>query len=264
MSEASLIDLSSPPGSPTTRSGSDGLSVNSFGSESSTGNQSSGFDDIFDPFGSIQENDVSSVPKRVGVSSFYSNMSTHAFSASQHILAHQENQDPFDTLASRASKYNIKNQQLQNTSAAPSTSHLARPLNPVVKFESQNSASKPEYKSTYKPTIIRPKAPVSSIQVERAGDNVVNSQMGELESINWGAAHKGNTAKQPGIWDTSSSHIIDQTIPEEPPPLPPRPDTEVIIKLSFAQHEKNECIILLYYLVLVILFLYYKGINPQS
>lgn len=231
VTEASLIDLSSPPGSPTTRSGSDGLSVNSFGSESSTGNQSSGFDDSFDPFGSIQENNISAVPKRIGVSSFYSSMSAPTVSASQNILNLQENQDPFDTLANRASKYNITNQQLQNTSTAPSTSQLARPLNPVMKFDLQNSASKPEYKNTYKPTIIRPKAPVSSSQVERAGDNVISSQMGELETINWGAANKGNTAKQPNKWDTC---LVDQTIPEEPPPLPPRPEAEVIIKLSFA------------------------------
>ncbi|XP_063864660.1 uncharacterized protein B0303.7-like isoform X4 [Scylla paramamosain] len=225
VTEASLIDLSSPPGSPTTRSGSDGLSVNSFGSESSTGNQSSGFDDSFDPFGSIQENNIYAVPKKVGVSSFYSNMSAPTFSASQNIFALEENQDPFDTLASRASKYNIQNQQLQNTSAPLSTSQLSRSLN-QIKSDTQISSSKPENKSNFKPTIIRPKAPVSSVQVERAGDNVVSSQIGELETINWSAALKGNTAKQPGTRDNSTSHIMDQTIPEEPPPLPPRPETE--------------------------------------
>lgn len=47
--------------------------------------------------------------------------------------------------------------------------------------------------------------------------------MGELETINWGAANKGNTAKQPNKWDTC---LVDQTIPEEPPPLPPRPEAE--------------------------------------
>ncbi|XP_045112975.1 SH3 domain-containing protein 19-like isoform X2 [Portunus trituberculatus] len=225
VTEASLIDLSSPPGSPTTRSGSDGLSVNSFGSESSTGNQSSGFDDSFDPFGSIQENNIYAVPKKIGVSSFYSNMSAPTFSASQNIFALEENQDPFDTLANRASKYNIKNQQLHNSSAPLSTSQLTRPLN-QIKLDTQITSSKPENKSNFKPTIIRPKAPVSSVQVERAGDNVISSQMGELETINWSTALKGNTAKQPGTRDNSSSHIMDQTIPEEPPPLPPRPETE--------------------------------------
>ena len=233
VSEASLIDLSSPPSSPTTRSGSDGLSVNSFGSESSTGNQSSGFDDSFDPFGSIQENNTCAIPKRIGLSAFYSNMSAPAFSAPQNNIAVQENQDPFDTLANRASKYNIKNQQLQNNSAPPSTSQPSRPLNMMVKSDTQTSASKPEYKSTVKATIIRPKAPVSSFLVERAGDNVISSQMGELETIDWGGALKGNTAKPPNTRDTSSSHIIDQTIQEEPPPLPPRPETEVTIKLNF-------------------------------
>lgn len=225
VTEASLIDLSSPPGSPTTRSGSDGLSVNSFGSESSTGNQSSGFDDSFDPFGSIQENNIYAVPKKVGVSSFYSNMSAPAFSTSQNMFALEENQDPFDTLANRASKYNIQNQQLQSSSASLSTSQLSRPLN-QIKSDTQISSSKPENKSNFKPTIIRPKAPVSSVQVERAGDNVISSQMGELETIDWSAALKGNAAKQPGTRDNSSSHIMDQTIPEEPPPLPPRPETE--------------------------------------
>ncbi|KAG0729545.1 hypothetical protein GWK47_030071 [Chionoecetes opilio] len=226
VSEASLIDLSSPPGSPATRSGSDGLSVNSFGSESSTGNQSSGFDDSFDPFGSIQDNHIYSVPKKVGVSSFYSNMSTPPISATQNFSTLRETQDPFDTLASRASKYNIQNQQLQNSTVTVTSRPITTPLNSVVKHDSQSSTAKPEYKSACKPTIIRPKAPVSSLQVERAGDSVIGSQMGQLDTIDWGAALKGYTAKPPATWDASAPHIIEQTIPEEPPPLPPRPEAE--------------------------------------
>lgn len=230
MSEASLIDLSSPPSSPTTRSGSDGLSVNSFGSESSTGNLSSGFDDIFDPFGSIQENNISAVPKRVGVSSFYSGVSTSAIPVTQDILGFQENQDPFDTLASRASQFNNCTPQFQSSSTVASTSQLARPPNPAAQFNQQSTTSKPEQKTVVKPTIIRPKAPVSSSQVERAGDNGISSQVNDLGGIDWSAAVKGNTAKPPVLWDTAMPHIIDQTIPEEPPPLPPRPETEVSIQ----------------------------------
>lgn len=229
MTEASLIDLSSPPSSPTTRSGSDGLSVNSFGSESSTGNQSSGFDDIFDPFGSLQENNISSVPKRVGVSSFYSSMATSTTSATQDMLGFQESQDPFDTLANRANKFTTQPPQPQSSSAVLSTSQPARPPNFAVQFDQQNTTSKPEQKTMVKPTIIRPKAPVSSSQVERAGDNGISSQVNDLGGIDWSAALKGNTAKAPPLWDTTTPHIIDQTIPEEPPPLPPRPDTEVSI-----------------------------------
>lgn len=229
VSEASLIDLSSPPSSPTTRSGSDGLSVNSFGSESSTGNQSSGFDDIFDPFGSIQENNYSAVPKKVGVSSFYSSIPTSTVSATQDILGFQESQDPFDSLASKASQYSIQTPQLQSSSTVSSTSQLARPSNHAVMLNQQTTTSKPEQKAMVKPTIIRPKAPVSSSQVERAGDNGINSQLNDLGGIDWSAAHKGNTAKAPPLWDAAVPHIIDQTIPEEPPPLPPRPQAEVSI-----------------------------------
>ncbi|XP_050722023.1 uncharacterized protein LOC127001495 isoform X2 [Eriocheir sinensis] len=226
VSEASLIDLSSPPSSPTTRSGSDGLSVNSFGSESSTGNLSSGFDDIFDPFGSIQENNYSAVPKKVGVSSFYSSIPTSTVSATQDVLGFQESQDPFDTLASKASQFSIQTPQLHSSSTVPSTSQLARPPNPAVQFNQQSTITKPEQKPLVKPTIIRPKAPVSSSQVERAGDNGISSQVNDLGSIDWSAAHKGNAAKAPALWDTAVPHIIDQTIPEEPPPLPPRPEAE--------------------------------------
>lgn len=237
MSEASLIDLSSPPSSPTTRSGSDGLSVNSFGSESSTGNMSSGFDDIFDPFGSIQENNVYAVPKKVGVSSFYSGMAAPVVTAPpvaapQDCLGFQESQDPFDTLANRASKFSTQPPQLHSSSSFRSTSQPARPPNPTPGFDQQNTTSKPEQKPVVKPTIIRPKAPVSSSQVERAGDNGLSSQMNDLGAIDWSAGFKGNTAKPPPQWDAPVPHIIDQTIPEEPPPLPPRPEAEVSIALG--------------------------------
>lgn len=240
MSEASLIDLSSPPSSPTTRSGSDGLSVNSFGSESSTGNMSSGFDDIFDPFGSIQESNISAVPKRVGVSSFYSNMGTSTTPATQDFLGFQESQDPFDTLASRASQFSNHAPPIQSLPVAASTSQPARPANPAVQFNQPVTTSKPEQKTMVRPTIIRPKAPVSSSQVERAGDSGISSQMNDLGGIDWSAALKGNTTKPPPLWDTAAPHIIDQTIPEEPPPLPPRPDTEVSIQYRTFRFHVNK------------------------
>lgn len=191
---------------------------------------SSGFDDIFDPFGSIQENNFSAAPKRVGVSSFYSSMPTATVSAPQDILNFHERQDPFDTLASKASQFSIQTPQINNSLTVSSTSQLARPPNPAVQFTQPTTTSKPEQKPVVKPTIIRPKAPVSSGQIERAGDNGLSSQVNDLGGIDWSASSKGNTTKAPTLWDAAVPHIIDQTIPEEPPPLPPRPETEVSIQ----------------------------------
>nr|XP_053627544.1 uncharacterized protein LOC128685083 isoform X1 [Cherax quadricarinatus] len=223
--EASLIDFSSPPGSPTTRSGSDGLSVNSFGSESSTGNQSSGFDDIFDPFGSIQEPNAFIPPVRVGGSSFYS--SAPAAHTGTEI---NENQDPFDMLARRADLNNVQTHKPQ-VSAMPTqnTSHSSTFISSLRQSATQNNYSKSEQKN-FRPTIIRPKAPVSSSQVESAGDSSISmiSQYSDLGSIDWSAASKGSSTnvKSSSGWDAGTTSIIAQTIPEEPPPLPPRPEAE--------------------------------------
>ncbi|XP_042227594.1 uncharacterized protein B0303.7-like isoform X1 [Homarus americanus] len=215
--EASLIDFSSPPSSPTTRSGSDGLSVNSFGSESSTGNQSSGFDDIFDPFASVQEPSAFVQPRKVGASSFFS--STFAGPVAQTVRETNANQDPFDMLARRANMNSTQTQKPQTcVMQIQGTAPPARVSASVSQPATQNTSNKPEQKNSFRPTIIRPKAPVSSCQVESAGDSGIsmNNQLSDLVSINWSAAASRG----------SSTHIIDQTIPEEPPPLPPRPEAE--------------------------------------
>ncbi|XP_068210972.1 SH3 domain-containing protein 19-like [Palaemon carinicauda] len=245
--EASLIDLSSPPGSPTTRSGSDGLSVNSFGSESSSGNQSSGFDDSFDPFGSIMENNAFSGGKEIGGSSFFTGT---ASSRSANTLPTKEvgvssfftggcgsqplqsasraadDQDPFEMLARRTEAASLQSK----ANAAPvvelpkhgSPGTLPHPsAQPAAQILSNN---KPKTKQSFKPTIIRTKLPVTSSQVESAGGTSASKD--ELKSIDWNAGSKtsSNAAFGTGWGDTN---IIDQTILEEPPPpLPPRPETE--------------------------------------
>ncbi|XP_071531146.1 uncharacterized protein l(3)05822 [Panulirus ornatus] len=226
VNEASLIDFSSPPGSPTTRSGSDGLSVNSFGSESSSGNQSSGFDDSYDPFGSIQEPSTFAPPRKVGGSSFFSGTSPAA--VTQTVLETYDNQDPFEMLARRVDMNHPQTQKppVMQTQSTEQTCVLS---NLVSQPSTQNGCHKPEQKNNFRPTIIRPKAPVSSSQVESAGDSGVsmNTQFSGLGSIDWSAASKcSSTVKSSSGWDAGTTHIIDQTIPEEPPPLPPRPEAE--------------------------------------
>lgn len=245
--EASLIDFSSPPGSPTTRSGSDGLSVNSFGSESSSGNQSSGFDDSFDPFGSIMENSAFSGGKEVGGSSFFTGTSssrscttipakevgvssffTGGFGSQplQKASILDDDQDPFEMLARRTEMASIQSKaNSAPTVEAPkhgSPGTLPHPsAQPVAQILSNN---KPKTKQSFKPTIIRTKAPVTSSQVESAGGT--SAPKDELKSIDWSSGSKtsSNAAFGTGWGDTN---IIDQTIPEEPPPpLPPRPETE--------------------------------------
>lgn len=218
VTEAALIDFSSPPGSPTTRSGSDGLSVNSFGSESSSGNQSSGFDDSFDPFGSILDQNHFVPPKKVGVSSFYTGQFAGDNAQTQPSVA--DNQDPFEMLARRLdSVSSTPNQQSASASSQMQTNPMVLPHN-SAQPSTQNMKS--EQKANYRPTIIRTKAPVTSSHVESAGGtgNTNKNQQypGAAEdicSIDWGAGSR------PG-----GVNIIDQTIPEEPPPLPPRPEAE--------------------------------------
>lgn len=225
VNEASLIDFSSPPGSPTTRSGSDGLSVNSFGSESSSGNQSSGFDDSFDPFGSLQEPSTFVPPRKVGGSSFFSGTPTGP------VTQINGSQDPFEMLARRVD-INLPQAQKSQTPIMQ-TQNSEQPCvlsNSVTQPSTQNNSNKPEQKNNFRPTIIRPKAPVSSSQMESAGDSGIstNAQFSSLGSIDWSAAIKGSSVvKSSSGWDAGTTHIIDQTILEEPPPLPPRPEAEV-------------------------------------
>ncbi|KAK7080673.1 hypothetical protein SK128_019266 [Halocaridina rubra] len=252
--EASLIDFSSPPGSPTTRSGSDGLSVNSFGSESSSGNQSSGFDDSFDPFGSILDNACLSGTKEVGGSSFFMGASSNLSAARgtstkevgvssfftgnyasqpSHLTSNLEaSQDPFEVLARRtelsakqAKPPDFNAAELSKSQENPVT--LPHPSAQPVALAAINNKSKP--KPSFKPTIIRTKAPVTSSQIESAGGSAVTSSKDDLLGISWGAASKSTSTSfsSSGWSDSGVSNIIDQTIPEEPPPpLPPRPESE--------------------------------------
>ncbi|KAK4323682.1 hypothetical protein Pmani_005616 [Petrolisthes manimaculis] len=251
-SEASLIDLSSPPASPATRSGSDGLSVNSFGSESS-GNHSCGLDDFLDPFASLQ--DLAPPPKRVGASAFFSGTSiapqNAAQSSSSALTTNDDNQDPFDLLARRATATPPTN--ATQPSFLPGTTHSMPPatINGTGNNISNSSIThKVEQRGSVKATIIRPKAPVTSSQVGVAGDSGLAGQMSDLVSIDWSAAARGNNnsssvpkQQQQGAWDT----IIAQTIPEEPPPLPPRPDSEEetdrpygIAEFDFSSSQKED------------------------
>lgn len=237
VSEASLIDLSSPPASPATRSGSDGLSVNSFGSESS-GNHSCGLDDFLDPFASLQ--DLAPPTRRVGASAFFSGTSITPQNATQSsssaFTTNDDNQDPFDLLARRATATTNTATTATQPSLLPSTTNTTLPVSHATtgtgnSFSNSSMTQKVEQKSSVKATIIRPKAPVTSSQVGVAGDSGLAGQMSDLVSIDWSAATRGNNSsssnipkqQQQGAWDT----IIPQTIPEEPPPLPPRPDSEV-------------------------------------
>ncbi|XP_069170287.1 SH3 domain-containing protein 19 isoform X2 [Procambarus clarkii] len=223
--EASLIDFSSPPSSPTTRSGSDGLSVNSFGSESSTGNQSLGFDDIFDPFGSIQDASTFVPPRKVGGSSFFS----YAPAACT-VSETNENQDPFDMLARRADMNSIQLNKPKNPAVPIQNSPLPSTISSTITQSANQFSSNKQEQKNFRPTIIRPKAPVSSSLVESAGDSNINmnNHYLELGSVDWSVATKGSSTsvvKSSSGWDTGTT-IIDQTILEEPPPLPPRPEAE--------------------------------------
>ncbi|XP_037798481.1 SH3 domain-containing protein 19-like [Penaeus monodon] len=221
VTEAALIDFSSPPGSPTTRSGSDGLSVNSFGSESSSGNQSSGFDDSFDPFGSILDQNHFVPPKKVGVSSFYTGQFAGDNAQTQPCVT--EDQDPFEMLARRLdSVSSTPNQQPASASSQIQANPMVLPHNSAQPSTQNVNTGKSEQKANYRPTIIRTKAPVTSSHVESAGGtgNTNKNQQypgvaEDICSIDWGAGSR------PG-----GVNIIDQTIPEEPPPLPPRPEAE--------------------------------------
>lgn len=222
VTEAALIDFSSPPGSPTTRSGSDGLSVNSFGSESSSGNQSSGFDDSFDPFGSILDQNHFAPPKKVGVSSFYTGQ--FAGDATQTQSSAAEDQDPFEMLARRLDSVSpTPNQQPASASSQMQANPMVLPHNSAQPTTQNANVNKSEQKTNYRPTIIRTKAPVTSSHVESAGGtgNTNKNQqypglVEDIGNIDWGVGSR------PGV-----VNIIDQTIPEEPPPLPPRPEAEV-------------------------------------
>ncbi|CAL4104341.1 unnamed protein product, partial [Meganyctiphanes norvegica] len=275
-SEACLIKFDSPPDSPNMRSGSDGLSLNSFGSEGSSGNHSSGFDDSFDPFGSIQEPvygfvggkklnntlayggpplgfqqpDIfsSSNNKSTVNSNFNGNGTVDPFGD----VPQQENlldsQDPFELIAKRIEAPMAPPPELPlNTSQPVSiTNNIGQGINwnttqtstiqqtsvqqpmqpqptapPLQQASQIQSAADTKPKTSFRATIIRPKAAVTGNQVASAGGSDISRELSGMD-LNTTSTKPLGLPSSIG-WDSS---IVEQTIQEEPPPLPPRPEEE--------------------------------------
>ncbi|XP_015430068.1 PREDICTED: uncharacterized protein B0303.7 isoform X2 [Dufourea novaeangliae] len=201
----SLIDLS-PPGSPTftTRSSSDGVSIDSFGSDgnsnpsvfTSSGNTSqteSGFEDDFDFFGmstkKVTQNDpwhVNSVP------------------------------DPFGPL--EVANHNA----LQSVKYAGDVSFFAFNTNNHNQVPSNQACSKPIQSM---PTIIRAKPPkpaAPKILPKKIGQNI-NHVESELKSLSKATVSftKPVTLDLTHSWPTDSKDSPSPPMPTIPPPAPP-------------------------------------------
>ena len=246
--DACLIDFSSPPHSPTTGSGSDGLSINSFGSESS-GTHSGGFDDNFDPFGSIQEENLKIDPfgsieeeeigviptKNTGSSTFYGlNVMQNNLSSIQNnstsfngFINSNNSDDPFEMIALRTQLPNLSTSQPAQQTNQPNKTinNQIQQLSSQVKISQSyqhrsfdesstttvNNGGPP--KSNFKATIIRPNT-----------GSTTKSQ-GSIFSM-------PQSTSMPTLLDEELEKNEEVSIPsllDDAPPLPPRPADEVSI-----------------------------------
>ncbi|OXU30074.1 hypothetical protein TSAR_017063 [Trichomalopsis sarcophagae] len=211
-----LIDLS-PPGSPTftTRSSSDGVSVDSFGSDGnsnpsvftssgSTSQTESAFEDDFDFFGSLSSNKKNFVndPWKVSCS-----------------------QDPFGSLESNA--FSKASSQQWPTSASSQQQEIKEigdsnffAFNDTSPFD--QPAQVPPAKPISMPTIIRPAKPRKSAAPQPKISTVANTSNSGIYSstrstyaINNYSSAPRLTPKEPTSWDD------DPPMPAQPPPPPP-------------------------------------------
>ena len=227
-SDALLIDFSSPPGSPSTAaSGSDGLSVNSLGSESggslldaptswcsAATNKAFVNTPSFDPFDSIEEDSktFSSTKVAVGGSSFYSSVGTAASSvqrpapSNSNLSSLSQNTTSIDWSKAKNNRTEAKDPFSPVRQVNGRASGVQKPSETVWHSDAP-SATNQTTKKAFRATIIRPKQPQTSVPSSQAPQDVSalnhsNSYRSELSQAT------SSSAQQPNIQSAHSSNSM--------------------------------------------------------